>query len=307
MFFENLAFILTSFQQLLLKRTLVFSHKMAFIENEATLLCVTIRECARTSTCSYNLVYNILIYLLPLGSSVFAVHFLNAFSHGNKAFSKGSSWNEVARLLVIFHLPYSKCRGVKICFFSCHYQNQYFSLVSHSCRSCSNHVALVPFVQDSCCLCLIRVALLLLVLHLCRIHVALVWRSCCKLDQITCSHLKLQVVSKLITNCTSNAFIKAVLFFLHNGFTKVKIVVFRGKACQKTSLYTENRILKTFLLYLTNYSKTHVHKETCLLSRNGEICITIGINIHLVIPNATRTFSITSLSLLHKISGEEEM
>ena len=41
--------------------------------------------------CSYNLDYNVLIYLLPLKSSVFVVHFLNAFWHENKTFPKGSS------------------------------------------------------------------------------------------------------------------------------------------------------------------------------------------------------------------------
>ena len=122
--------------------------------------------------CSYNLIYNVLIQLLPLKSLVFVVHFLNAFWHGNEAFPKGSSQNEVVRLLVIFHLPYSKSRGVKICFYSCHYQNQNFSLVSHSCRSCSNRVTLVSFVEH---LCRTRVTCVSLVLHscrLCRTHVA---------------------------------------------------------------------------------------------------------------------------------------
>ena len=40
--------------------------------------------------------------------------------------------NEIVPLLVIIHLPYSKYRGVKICFYSCPYQNQNFvALVSH--------------------------------------------------------------------------------------------------------------------------------------------------------------------------------
>ena len=122
--------------------------------------------------CSYNLVYNFLIQLLPLKSSVFVVHFSNAFWHGNEAFPKVSSQNEIVPLLVIFHLPYSKYRGVKICFYLCRYQNQNVSLVSHSCRSCSTRVALASFVQHSCCTC---VALMLLVSHSCRqccIHVA---------------------------------------------------------------------------------------------------------------------------------------
>ena len=75
---------------------------------------------------SYNLVYNFLTQPLPLQSSVFVVHFSNAFWHGNKAFPKGSSQNEIVPLLVIFHLPYSKYRNVKICFYSCSYQNQNF-------------------------------------------------------------------------------------------------------------------------------------------------------------------------------------
>ena len=168
MFFENLAFILPSFQQFLLKRILVFSHKMVFIENEAALLCVTMRERARTSTCSYNLVYNFLIYLLPLKSSVFVVHFSNAFWHGNEAFPKGSSQNEIVPLLVVFHFPCSKYRGVKLCFYLCSYQN--FSLVSHLCRLYRTRVTLVLLVLHSC--------------HLCRFRVTHVWRLCCKLDQI---------------------------------------------------------------------------------------------------------------------------
>ena len=41
--------------------------------------------------CSYNLMYKFLISLSPSKSSVFVVHFSNAFWHGNEAFSKGSS------------------------------------------------------------------------------------------------------------------------------------------------------------------------------------------------------------------------
>ena len=40
--------------------------------------------------CSYNLVYNFLIQLLPLQSSLFVVHFSNPCWHGNEAFPKGS-------------------------------------------------------------------------------------------------------------------------------------------------------------------------------------------------------------------------
>ena len=130
------------------------------------------------SICSYNLVYNFLIQLLPLKSSVFVVHFSNAFWHGNEAFPKVSSQNEIVPLLVIFHLPYSKYRGVKICFHSCRYQNQNFSLVSHSCRSCSTRDALVSFLWHSCYTC---VALMWYSCRSCRTRVArveLVLHSC---------------------------------------------------------------------------------------------------------------------------------
>ena len=61
------------------------------------------------------------------------VHFLNAFWHENETFPKGSSWNVIVSLLVVFLLPYSKYKGVKVCYYSCHYQSQNFSPVSLSC------------------------------------------------------------------------------------------------------------------------------------------------------------------------------
>ena len=139
--------------------------------------------------CSYNLVYNFLIQLLPLQTSVFAV----TFWHSNEAFPKGSSYNEIIPLLLIFHLRYSKYRVVKICSYSCRYQDQNFSLVSftfvsfvqHSCRT---RVVCVALMSHSCFLCSTRVALVSFVQHSCRscrICVARVWQSCCKLDQIT--------------------------------------------------------------------------------------------------------------------------
>ena len=95
--------------------------------------------------CSYNLVYQCLIQLLPLQSSVFLVQFSNAFWYGNLTFPKSSSQNEIVPPLVIFQY-----KDVKICLHLCRYQNQYFSLVSHACRSCSTRVALMSFVQHSC-------------------------------------------------------------------------------------------------------------------------------------------------------------
>ena len=95
---------------------------------------------------------------------------------------------EIVPLLVVFHLPQSKYKGVKICVYSCRYQNQNCSLVSHPCRLCSSHVAIVSFLQHSCrtcvarvslvshlcCQCCFRVAFVLLVSHSCLSCLALV-------------------------------------------------------------------------------------------------------------------------------------
>ena len=100
------------------------------------------------SICSYyNLVYNFLMQLFSLESLVFVVQFLNAFRHGKETFPKSSSQNEIVPLLIVFHLPYSKYKGVKICFYSCRYQNQNFSLVSHSCCQCRTLVAFMSLVS----------------------------------------------------------------------------------------------------------------------------------------------------------------
>ena len=101
------------------------------------------------------------------------VHLINAFWHGNEVFSRGSSENEIVPLLVVFHLPYSKYKGIKICFYLCRYQNQIFhscrtrvvpvALVSHSCRSCLTLIALVSLASHSCCIRVACVALVSLV------------------------------------------------------------------------------------------------------------------------------------------------
>ena len=71
--------------------------------------CVTILNYLGTckGICSYNLVYNFLVQLLRLQSSVSVVDFSNAFWHENNAYPKGSSQNEIVLLLAIFHLPQS--------------------------------------------------------------------------------------------------------------------------------------------------------------------------------------------------------
>ena len=140
--------------------------------------------------------HTFLMQLFPLKSLVFVVHFFNVFLHGKETFPKSNSWNGIVPLLIIFHLPYGKYKGVKICFYSCRYQNQNFLLILHSCRWCSTRVALVShlchtcvtrlsLVLHSCCQGRTRVAFVLPMLHYCRPHATRVQHSCCKLDQIT--------------------------------------------------------------------------------------------------------------------------
>ena len=128
-------------------------------------MCYYARRCK--GICSYSLVYNFCIQLSRLQSSVFMVHFSNAFRHGNDAFPKESSLSEIVLFLAIFHLPHRWYRGVKISFHVFRHQNQNFSLVSHSCCLCSADV-------DSCCTRVARVSLLSYSCRLCRTRVACV-------------------------------------------------------------------------------------------------------------------------------------
>ena len=107
--------------------------------------------------CSYNLVYNFLIQLLPLKISVFVVHFSNAFSYGKKALAKVSSQNEIVPLFVIFHFPY--CENM-------------FLLHSLSKSKIFTRVTLTSFVQHSCCTCVALVSLLFHSYRQCRIRVS---------------------------------------------------------------------------------------------------------------------------------------
>ena len=67
----------------------------------------------------------------------------------------------------------------------------------------------------------------------------------------------------------------------------------------RLSFFEEKHIRKLLESYIVNISSisdelpkhNYVHKETCLLTQNREICITITIHIHSVTPNATRTHS----------------
>ena len=98
--------------------------------------------------------------LLPLQSSVFMMHFSNAFWNGNEAFPKVISQNIIAPLHVIFHYIFT-CVIIKIkTFCSCRTCIVGVARVLHSCRLCSTRVTLV---SHFCCSYLICVAFVSLV------------------------------------------------------------------------------------------------------------------------------------------------
>ena len=113
--------------------------------------------------CSYNLVYNFLVLLFGITKFSFCCALFKRILAYERVFPKGSSQNDIVPLLVIFHLPYNKYTGVKICFHLCRYQNNFFCscptcvvgfntrlvLALHLCCSCSSRVALVWLVSGS--------------------------------------------------------------------------------------------------------------------------------------------------------------
>ena len=175
---RNLTFILN-----VLSESSIHFTQLSIVFAKKNVGCVTVRNYAGTckSICSYNLVYNFLMQLFPLKSLVFAVHFLNAFWHGQETFPKSSSQNVIVLLLIVFHLPHSKYKGLKMFLLVPLSKSKFFTCVTLVSFVCSTRVALVSLVQHSCCTC---VGLVLLVSRSCYIRVARVWQSCCKLDQI---------------------------------------------------------------------------------------------------------------------------
>ena len=95
----------------------------------------------------------------------------------------------------------------------------------------------------------------------------------------------------------SHIFIKDVLFPFYNDFVKVKIVVFRGKACYKIFVYTWNRILKTFILYLTNYWNICSQRNLFPQTKSWDMNYTSIQSYRKILEH----FPLPSLSLLSKI------
>lgn len=139
------------------------------MENKAALLCVILRE-RESVFCSFNLGYNFLIQLLPLQSSVFVVHFPNAFWHWNKAFPKGCSQNKSSPRNLSFTMwLIQKCKNMfsfvsltKSKFFTCivwcRLCSTCIELLLHSCRFCCTCVARVAFVTlvPGSCVCVVK-------------------------------------------------------------------------------------------------------------------------------------------------------
>ena len=107
--------------------------------------------------CSYNLVYNFLIQLLLLQTSIFVVHLSNAFWYRNKAFPKGISQNEIVPLLLIFHIVNKGVQKLRKYVFT----RVVIKIKIFTC------VALALFVQNSCCTRVVRVPLMPRVSHSC--------------------------------------------------------------------------------------------------------------------------------------------
>ena len=116
--------------------------------------------------CSCNLVYNVLIELLLLQSSVFLVDFSNPFWHANENFPKDSLQNETVPFLFNL-LFFIQLIGVRKYVFtrvlvktklshSCHtrvalvsFLQQQCAVMSHLCRSCLTCVSIMSLVSDT--------------------------------------------------------------------------------------------------------------------------------------------------------------
>ena len=92
-------------------------------------------------------------------------------------------------------------------------------------------------------------------------------------------------------NCTSNVFVKDVLFPSARVSSRSRLPSFEEKHVKKLPCISRIVYWKHFS-YIWRITETYVHKGTCLLGRNREICIAVAIHIHSITPNATRALSI---------------
>ena len=114
---------------------------------------------------SYNLVYNFWHSFCLLQSSVFMVHFLNVFWHGNGTFPEGSSWMKLFHSLKSFICYIANILVWKYIFTLVFVKIKIFHL-------CHTRVVRVTLLSHSCLICIIPVSLLLQSRHLCCTHVS---------------------------------------------------------------------------------------------------------------------------------------
>ena len=132
----------------------------------------------RKDICSYSLAYNFLIQLSRLQSSVFVVHFSNAFQHGNNAYPKGSfrmkllHQNEIVPIFRMELFPSFISHIANIGVLKYAFTRLVIKItIFHSFRTRVIRVALVSLVSHSGCTC---IALVSFVQHSCRTRIALV-------------------------------------------------------------------------------------------------------------------------------------
>ena len=195
----------------------------------------------------YFFSYSFCHYILQFLWCTFQTH----FAMGNKAFPKSSFQNRIVPFLVIFHFPCSKYKVVEICFQSCRYQNQNFSIVSFSCCSCSTGVTLICFVQHSCCIHVFRISLVLLMLHSCQIRVSGVARV---------SLMLLLSSTRLVIQIRSSS-----LFILNRLECGSQYTVWGYQDILPRGVFLGLRVLGHFVLQNQTKKIVKIHKDFVLL------------------------------------------
>ena len=146
---------------------LLVSHKVVFIENEAVLLCVTMRKCARAFASTIYCVtiwYSFCHYKVQFSWCTFQTHFGMGMRHFQKIVLTTKLFLSLQSFIGhIANISFGYIRN-KIC---------------HSCRSRVDCVALVLYL---CCAHVADVSLVSHSYRLWHICVARVWHLCCKIE-----------------------------------------------------------------------------------------------------------------------------
>ena len=130
---------------------LVFSHKIVFIENEAALLCVTMRERARkfaSTIWCITIWYSFYHYRDQFLWCTFQTHFGMGMRYFQRQYLE---WSISSRCNLSLDRHIVNIGIWKYVFTRVIIKIKIFSLALHSCRSCSTLVALVLHSRRSCC------------------------------------------------------------------------------------------------------------------------------------------------------------